>query len=154
VSKLLRYYSPGQVYFITAVTHGRTPLLVENCNLLWEAVTRAQDRVRFEAIAWMVLPDHFHMIVDPEDRDLSGIVRRLKLSFATLYRQRQGLDRGTIWQRRFWDHIIRDQVDMNRHVDYIHYNPVKHGLVDDPFKWRHSSLDDYRKSGYYARDWG
>ena len=104
--------------------------------------------------SWVVLPDHFHMIVDPKDNDLSGIVRRLKLSFANLYHIQQGMKRGTIWQPRFWDHIIRDRVDMNRHIDYIHYNPVKHGFVSDPFKWRYSSLDRYHKNGYYARDWG
>ncbi len=154
MSKLLRYYSPGQVYFITVVTYRRVPLLVEHFDILMEGVRRTQDRVPFEMGAWVVLPDHFHMIVDPKDSDLSGIVRRLKLSFANRYRSRQRMDRGTIWQRRFWDHIIRDQEDMNRHVDYIHYNPVKHGLITDPFKWRYSSLDEYHRSGYYARDWG
>lgn len=104
--------------------------------------------------AWVVLPDHFHMIIDPMENDLSGIVRRLKLSFANLYYRHQGMNRGSIWQRRFWDHIIRDQADMNRHTDYIHYNPVKHGLVCDPFEWPHSSLEGYYKNGYYTRDWG
>ncbi len=154
MSKLLRHYSPGQVYFITAVTYRRAPLLVEHFHTLMESVSRVQDRIRFEVGSWVVLPNHFHMIVDPKDNDLSGIVRRLKLSFANLYRIQQGMNRGTIWQPRFWDHIIRDQVDMNRHIDYIHYNPVKHGFVSDPFRWRYSSLDRYHKNGYYARDWG
>lgn len=62
--------------------------------------------------------------------------------------------KGKIWQNRFWDHIIRDQDDMNRHLDYIHYNPVKHGLVDDPFLYEYSSLNLFYKHGYYQRDWG
>ena len=55
---------------------------------------------------------------------------------------------------RFWDHVIRDENDMNSHLDYIHYNPVKHGLVDDPFDWKDSSIHGYHRRGLYERDWG
>ena len=127
---------------------------MEHFDTLMEGLIRVQDRVRFEMSAWVILPDHLHMIVDPMDNDLSGIVRRLKLSFANQYYLQQGMNHGTVWQPRFWDHIIRDQEDMNRHIDYIHHNPVKHGLVRDPFKWRYSSLDEYHRNGYYTRDWG
>ena len=154
MSKLLRYFNPGQTYFITAVTFRRRSLLVEHVDLLKEAVGRVKRRVGFEILAWVVLPDHTHVIIDPMENNLAGIVRRLKLSFANLYFDRQGTHGGTVWQRRYWDHIIRDRQDMNRHIDYIHYNPVKHGLVSDPFAWRHSSLDRYCADGYYSRDWG
>ncbi len=127
---------------------------MEHVDTLMEGLSRVQDRVRFEMGAWVILPDHLHMIVDPMDSDLSGIVRRLKLSFANLYYMQQGMNQGTVWQPRFWDHILRDQEDMNRHIDYIHYNPVRHGFVRDPFSWRHSSLDVYYRNGYYTRDWG
>jgi REP-associated tyrosine transposase len=60
----------------------------------------------------------------------------------------------TIWQRRFWDHIIRNQTDLNKHIDYIHYNPVKHGYVNSPFEWEYSSIHVYRDKGYYQSDWG
>jgi putative transposase len=62
--------------------------------------------------------------------------------------------RLTIWQKRFYDHIIRDQKDFNYHIDYIHYNPVKHGHVENPFDWNFSSLNGYFKEGHYAKDWG
>ena len=154
MSRLRRFYRPGQVYFITAVTHRRRPLLVQHFDILKQGVARARSRVPFEPIAWVVLPDHIHAIVDPGEIDLSGIVRRVKLSFANLYYRKHQVRGGTIWQRRFWDHVIRDQADMNRHLDYIHYNPVKHGLVADPFAWRYSTLDRYFREEYYSRDWG
>ena len=61
---------------------------------------------------------------------------------------------GGIWQRRFWEHMIRDEADLNVHRDYIHYNPVKHGLVDSPGKWEHSSFKAFLGKGFYAEDWG
>ncbi|MDP2728820.1 MAG: transposase, partial [Dehalococcoidia bacterium] len=59
-----------------------------------------------------------------------------------------------IWQRRFWEHVIRDQTDFNRHCDYIHYNPVKHGLVNSPLEWKHSSFRKFVEKGLYRQDWG
>jgi putative transposase len=61
---------------------------------------------------------------------------------------------GMIWQRRFWEHLIRDEKDFNRHCDYIHYNPVKHGLIDDPKKWECSSILQFIEEGLYPQDWG
>jgi putative transposase len=76
------------------------------------------------------------------------------MSFAALYRKRANLRSARVWQNRFWDHIIRDMDDRNRHLDYIHYNPVKHGHVSSPFEWEYSSIHDFRKQGFYASDWG
>jgi len=61
---------------------------------------------------------------------------------------------GRVWQNRFWDHIIRNQEDLNRHIDYIHFNPVKHGFVKSPFDWSHSSIHKYHAEGFYTRGWG
>ena len=94
------------------------------------------------------------MVIDPREGDLSDIIKRLKLAFAYRYRASLGKYREKVWQRRFWDHIMRDQEDLNRHIDYIHYNPVKHGLESDPFRWQYSSLDQHYKDGYYGSDWG
>ncbi len=60
----------------------------------------------------------------------------------------------TVWQRRYWEHLIRDEKDWQRHMDYIHYNPVKHGLVERPGDWPHSSFERAVKHGLYERDWG
>jgi putative transposase len=76
------------------------------------------------------------------------------LPVALLYRERQKIYRARVWQSRFWDHIIRDQKDWNNHVDYIHYNPVKHGQVKSPLAWKNSSIHQYYERGYYSQDWG
>ncbi|MCX6835569.1 MAG: transposase [candidate division Zixibacteria bacterium] len=154
MSRLLRHYSPGKVYFVTAVTLNREPILVDMFPAFWHSVEIAQIRQPFDLVAWAVMPDHVHMIIDPKDSDLSNLLRRIKLAFAYQYRSQCGLYSAKVWQARFWDHIIRDQEDMNRHIDYIHYNPVKHALAASPHKWRYSSFGRYVEDGYYAPDWG
>ena len=76
------------------------------------------------------------------------------MSFASSLRHRLGCTSGRTSQNRFWDHIIRDQNDFNRHVDYIHYNPVKHGFVEEPGNWPHTSFHEYLADGLYSSDWG
>jgi len=104
-------------------------------------------------IAWAILPDHFHVIIDSPDGDTPKIVQRVKLSFSLQWQRLSGRN-GPIWQHRYWDHIIRSEEDMKRHVDYIHYNPVKHGLAESPSKWPLSSFHRYLQTGYYNADWG
>jgi putative transposase len=97
-----------------------------------------QTRLTYKVDAWVILPDHFHAIMTPSGIDLSSVVQSLKQSFSMNYRKRCCVT-GKVWQLRFWDHVIRDKEDMRRHVDYIHYNPVRHGLVDDPSVYALSS---------------
>ena len=154
MSKLIRHYSPGQTYFVTSVTHNRKRILIENQSSFWNAVDKAQIGSRFAIDAWVLMPDHFHIIIKPLESDLSSIIKRIKLSFAYQFRNSQNMYRGKVWQSRFWDHIIRDENDLNRHLDYIHYNPVKHGLVRNPYEWEHSSIHGFLKSGLYQENWG
>lgn len=132
----------------------RNPILVRNVDLLWNAIATHRARTPFDLVAWVVLPDHMHLLVDAGNLDLSRLMRRIKLAFSASMRVRLGLTEGRVWQYRFWDRVMRDQDDINRHIDYIHCNPVKHGYVSDPFRWEHSSLSEYFRSGYYQRDWG
>lgn len=152
MSKLLRHYAKGQVYFVASVTHQRKQLLVDHFDLFWEAIMMTKRKIPFELTAWVVLPDHFHFLIDPGDSDLSNIMRRIKLAFSSRYLKRKRMRSGKIWQSRFWDHIIRDEKDWIHHLDYIHYNPVKHGLVQKPQDWKYSSITEY--SEVYASDWG
>jgi putative transposase len=140
--------------FLTHVTIDRKPILVRHFDLLWNATEVVRREVPFDLIAWVVLPDHMHLLLNPGASDVSKLMKRIKLSFSTNYRRHHGLREGRVWQYRFWDHIIRDEEDRNRHVDYIHYNPVKHGLTKSPFEWEWSSIRDYREKGYYQLDWG
>jgi putative transposase len=142
------------VYFVTAVTHERAEILRDNADILWNSIVKIRNAEKFDLIAWAMMPDHFHMIIDCNASSLSKIMQRIKLSFAYQYRRRMAMYRGQVWQSRFWDHAIRDQKDMNRHIDYVHYNPVKHHIASSPFEWKHSSIHEYLENGYYSDDWG
>jgi putative transposase len=154
MSDLRRYFYPGNICFITNATYDRMTILIDNNDLLFKAIENVREKTPFELIAWVILDDHFHFILDPLNNDPSRFLQRLKMSFAAYYRKRMNLYRGRVWQNRFWDHIIRDQDDLNRHIDYIHFNPVKHGYVSKPNDWQYSSFDEYHKNGVYPDDWG
>jgi len=122
--------------------------------LLWDAINKYNDKEPFNLIAWVILPDHWHLIVEPKQNQLSTLMKNIKLSFAQCYLKTLGTKSGRTWQNRFWNHMIRDDLDMNRHLDYIHYNSVKHGLSDSPIDYDHSSFGDYVDKGMYSNVWG
>ncbi len=134
MSNLNRISDPRTTYFITNVTYEKQPILLENIDLVWQALNTLQSRFFFELQAWAILPDHFHLLLDTRGHDISNLLQRLKMSFSALYLKRTGQKTGRVWQNRFWDHIIRDDRDWNCHIDNIHYNPVKHGFVISPFE--------------------
>lgn len=115
--------------------------------------------------AAVVLPDHLHCIwtLPPEDHDFSTRWRLIKTWFtkhcddnlrADPDAARQRKDEQAIWQHRFWEHLLRDEKDYARHLEYIHYNPVKHGYVQRPIDWPYSSFRAYVHKGIYPEDWG
>lgn len=121
----------------------------------------------FTVDAWVLLPDHMHCIWTlPEgDGDYSTRWAEIKRFVSSAARgtlhdpsllTNAGKSRGesTIWQRRFWEHRIRDQSDFERHVDYIHFNPVKHRYVKTVSEWPHSTFHRYVREGLYPQDWG
>jgi putative transposase len=162
-----RSRSPGSRYFFTIVTHNRCPILCqpENINLLRDSFKRAIAKHPFTINAIVILPDHLHCLwtLPPEDADFSTRWRLIKSWFSRrcdlqdrgqLSASRQNKQEKAIWQRRFWEHLIRDEQDFNRHVDYVHYNPVKHELVLSPKDWQYSSFHRYVQRGVYDPDWG
>jgi putative transposase len=142
---LRRYYKNDTDYFITTITYNREPLLLLDIDLFWQSWTTNKPK------AWVILPDHFHVIINNGSDTISDIIQRFKVRYVTQFRKKSR--HGRVWQNRFWDHIIRDNNDLKQHLDYIHYNPVRHGLTNDPFEYEHSSLTLYHKFGYYQRDW-
>ncbi|MDH3890149.1 MAG: transposase [candidate division Zixibacteria bacterium] len=154
MSILRRFHSTHSICFITCVTYQRRPILAEHVDLLWTAVHNVRKQTHFEVNAYAILPDHFHLVLDPLQGDFTKIMQRAKMSFGMLFRKKMGLSSGRVWQHRYWDHMIRDQEDMNNHIDYIHYNAVKHGLVDSPSEWEHSSFGKFQDIGVYSQDWG
>ena len=133
-------------YFITAVTYNRQKILLNDIDLFWKSWSGR------EFYAWVILPDHFHIILKVNELSISDILHNFKIKYSRLYRDKYGP--GRVWQNRFWDHIIRNQDDMNKHLDYIHYNPVKHGNIDNPFHYDNSSLTEFYNDGYYEQGWG
>ncbi|SYZ72802.1 conserved hypothetical protein [Candidatus Zixiibacteriota bacterium] len=143
---LRRYHLQNRQYFVTVVTHNRNRFLLDDLSLFWSCW------MTIPLVAWVILPDHFHTIIDVESANISDIMRNFKLRYALRWRKNDAV--GKCWQNRFWDHIIRDQNDLNLHLDYIHYNPVKHGLVTNPFDYPHSSLMNFCGKGLYEPNWG
>ena len=146
MKSLRRYHMKDAQYFLTVVTYRREKLLLLEPQLFWDCWDG------FILDAWVVLGDHFHIILAIGGKDISKTVHGFKIKYSRHFRDKHRP--GRVWQNRFWDHIIRDQDDLERHLDYIHFNPVKHGVTDDPFEYEHSSLSSYFQEGCYGRDWG
>ncbi|HEX7026453.1 MAG TPA: transposase [Gammaproteobacteria bacterium] len=121
----------------------------------------------FAIDAWVLLPDHMHCVwtLPQGDNDYSKRMGMIKARFTSLMKlmwrepecvtteSRVRHREGVIWQRRFWEHEIRDERDFERHVDYVHYNPVKHGLVKQVCEWPYSTFHRYVEKGVYPEDW-
>ncbi len=153
-----RYYADGAPVFITQVTAHRQPLFADHVALeLLRATLRTVKKLHpFTMLAYVFLPNHMHLLVHTEPPvEAMDLMHSLKPAFTKAYRKTHATeDALAVWQARFWDHVIRDQEDMNRHVDYIHYNPVRHGSVDDPVLWTESSFREWQKRGFYPEGWG
>ncbi|MBI5782575.1 MAG: transposase [Gammaproteobacteria bacterium] len=157
----------GGTFFFTVVTHERQPTLTTEAarTALREAIQQARTTLPFQIDAWVLLPDHLHCLWTlPEgDANFSArwaiIKRRVSGACAAeINTPRSDSERKrnehAFWQRRFWEHQIRDDADMARHLDYIHWNPVKHGLVKAVKDWPYSSFHKYVVRGTYPGDWG
>ena len=157
----------GGTFFFTVVAQERRPVLTTEAvrTALREAIQQARTTLPFQIEAWVLLPDHLHCVWTlPEgDTNYSArwaiIKRRVSGACAAeINTPRSDSERKrneyTFWQRRFWEHQIRDDSDMARHVDYIHWNPVKHGLVKVVKDWPYSSFHKYTARGVYPDNWG
>jgi putative transposase len=159
----------GSTYFFTVVTYHRRPILTAEAtrNVLHAAWVDVHKRHPFTTDAICLLPEHIHCIwtIPEGDTNYSLRWKEIKRLFTKGYLDRvgPGEDRNpsrqvrgeaALWQRRFWEHTIRDRADFNLHMDTIHYNPVKHGLVQRVCEWPWSSFHRYVEQGYYSRGWG
>ena len=163
-----RAQTPGGSYFFTVVTYRRQPLLIhpESRRILRNVVRQVRREYPFTIDAWVLLPEHMHCIWTLPEGD-SGYSKRwgiIKAAFSkqarSLFKREEWMSESktkhresTIWQRRFWEHQIRDQMDFNRHVDYIHFNPVNHGHVTRVADWPYSTFHRYVRDGIYPENW-
>jgi putative transposase len=153
----------GTFFFTLALADRSRDLLIRHVEQLRTAYASAQRRHPFETVAICILPDHLHAIwtLPENDADYPKRWSLIKSGFsrplpASPYRSPSKIakrEKG-IWQRRYWEHTIRDEADLAAHVDYVHYNPVKHGLVTRAADWPHSSLHQFIARGDLPPDWG
>lgn len=158
-----RNFIPGGSFFFTVNLFDRqSHLLRERIDLLRQAFRDVRARHLFTLDAVVILPDHLHAIwtLPPGDADYATRWRLIKAEFSrrsapperrSNSRRRKG-ERG-IWQRRYWEHTLRDEGDFERHCDYIHFNPVKHGHVSTVSEWPYSSFQRFVELGVYPVDW-
>ena len=163
MSNYRRARVPGATYFFTVnLRDRRSDLLVREIDLLRATVRATQQRYPFHIDAWVVLPEHMHCLwtLPPGDADFARRWKVIKFAFArrlpreeliTASQASRG-ERG-IWQRRYWEHLIRDEQDYQRHFDYIHFNPLKHGYVQQLADWPYSSFHRAVAMGLYPQDW-
>lgn len=169
MSRYRRSLLAGGTYFFTVVTYRRQTILCDE--MFRHALRSAIESVRvsrpFMIDAWVLLPDHLHCIwtLPKDDADFSTrwmmIKRKVSIACASQYEHADWLTPSkqkhrepTIWQRRFWEHQIRDDIDYAKHLDYLHFNPVKHGLTNQAKDWPYSSFHRYVKDGFYEENWG
>lgn len=163
-----RAYIKGGTYFFTVVTYNRNKILCTEANQknLEASIDETCEEYPFVIDAWVLLPGHIHCIwtLPPVDNDFSirwkliksGFTKRLTRSINETAISESRIKRGeqAVWQRRFWEHLIRDEKDFEKHYHYIHYNPVKHGYVKAPKDWQFSTFHKFVKRGIYDVAWG
>jgi putative transposase len=154
---------PGATYFFTVnLADRKSRLLVENIDLLKASIRQIKIAHPFKIDAIVVLPDHLHAMwaLPQGDADFAtrwalikaGFSRRLPKDERISESRRSKGERG-IWQRRYWEHLVRDDDDFARHIDYIHFNPVKHGYVERVVDWPHSSFHRFVRDGVVPSNW-
>ena len=128
-----RLFIQNSLVFVTFVTKDRKKILIDNIDSLKKAFEITKQKYNFDIVAIIVNPDHIHMIIQPEDiHSYPKIIGSIKSTFTKISKLQHSINNSResdIWQRRYWEHTIRNEQDLFKHIDYIHYNPVKHGLV-------------------------
>ena len=160
-----RFYHPGATWFFTVNLAERrgNRLLTERIDVLRAAFAHVKAHHPFTIDAIAVLPDHLHCILTLPDGDSDFSTRwgLIKSHFSRNIEKGERISKSRgkrgergLWQRRFWEHLIRDEMDYQQHIDYIHWNPVKHGWAQCVKEWPYSSFHGYVRRGVYPEDWG
>ncbi len=168
MSDYRRANTKGATYFFTVVTYQRRNFLCDDDvrTALRDAIIKVRERQPFQIDAWVLLPDHLHAIwtVPPDDANFALRWQQIKRHVTQqcghrlhnpelMNNSKRKHRESTLWQRRYWEQQIRNEADYQRHMDYVHYNPVKHGLAGRAVDWPYSSFKRYCASGVYDKDW-
>ena len=169
MSRYRRANTAGATYFFTVVTYQRRAFLCDEDvrDALKQAIHKVREKYPFTIEAWVLLPDHIHAIwtLPPNDANFAlrwQLIKRYvtKVCGARLHNpqwmsaSKTKHRESTLWQRRYWEHQVRDDADLQAHIDYIHYNPVKHGHAGLPALWPFSSIHRYIAKGWLSQEWG
>ncbi len=145
-----RLFVPNTIIFITIVTNNRIPILIKNSALIKQAIKESSKFYDFRIIAYIILDDHIHLLLKPKNiTEYPKIIRAIKYNFTV------GIAMPTynkFWQNRYYKHTIRDEKDLYRHLDYIHYNSMKHHNIS-PKCWKYSSFSHFVKKDWYEENW-
>lgn len=164
MSNYRRYFNNNNPVFITFVAKDRKEILTDNIEILRNSFKFSKAKFKYEILAGVVLKEHCHIILSAENQnDIPKIIRVIKFNFSknipieyqeNVQLSASAIKRGEkgIWQRRYYDHIIRNENDLYKHLDYIHYNPTKH-YNTAPKDWKYSSFNKFVKLGFYDLDW-
>lgn len=168
MSNYRRLFIQNSYLFLVITTNYRRPILIDNIELLRESFKRAKQTYNFEIFGCVILPDHMHLIIRPEKiEEYPKIIFAIKYHFSRKFNDgglgnppyattnsKQKKNEKGIWQRRYWEHTIKSDEDLYKHLDYIHYNPVKHGHVKNVKDWEYSSFFKFVEIKNYDLDWG
>ena len=164
MSNYKRYFNIlSNPVFVTFVTYNRREILLQNIDILRNSFKYAINKYEFDIIAISILKEHCHVILSASNQnDIPKIIRTIKFNFSVNVPKNficknisnSAIKRGEkgIWQRRYYDHIIRNEKDLYKHIDYIHYNSMKHYQIV-PKDWKFSSFNKFVQSGFYEQDW-
>lgn len=158
MSNFRRYYIQNGIVFVTMVTYNREPILIKHIELLRESLKSI--KYHFTIIAGIVMPNHLHLLIQVHNSNeypkiitsfKSYFSRNMPKNYNQTMAQIKRREKG-IWQRKYYDHLIRDENDLNKHIDYIHYNSLKHMNIN-PCDWEYSTFKLFVENGYYQSDW-
>ena len=169
MSDFHRWFVPGGTFYFTVVAYGRRPILTTDAGrrFLRQSISEVKSAHPFTLFATVLLPDHWHLVMElpPEDDRYSLRLQQIKSGFTSRWldaglpeakvtaSQKERGERG-VWQPRFWEHVVRDEGDLERCVDYIHWNPRKHDVARRVVDWKWSSFHRFVQAGQYELDWG
>jgi len=165
--KYRRHFQAGGTYFFTLVSYNHRKIFTNEStvNILLDSIEKVRQNHPFGLIAYCILPDHLHMLCELQenDSDYPTKIRLIKSHFTRNWidpyqipvtPSRTSKKEKMVWQRRYWEHFIRDNRDFEKHIAYILYNPVKHELVHAPSEWKYSNCSDFVDNKIFAGDWG
>ena len=149
MSEIRQFTSHANSYFVTCKTAKNNPLLIEHIDEFKEVLSQVHAETPFNIIAWVLLPDHFHMVLEIKEDSVSTLLHMITDAVNQLIDIPEN-----IWNTDFFVFRINNQNDLNRCINYTHYNPVYHEYTAAPVDWQYSSFDKYYKEGLYPEGWG